>query len=121
MSWHDRAACKGKHSSIFFPDAGQGSGDAAKAVCATCEVRDACLAFALSTHQQYGIWGGLNPRERGIREDVEYRMLVCEGCGKRFRWPPTRGYEPPKYCGAVCRRAPRARGMAKTNAMRRAG
>ena len=36
----------------------------AKAVCAGCPVRDACLAYALDTRQEYGIWGGTDEDER---------------------------------------------------------
>jgi len=36
----------------------------AKAICARCPVRDSCLAYALDTRQEFGIWGGLNEDER---------------------------------------------------------
>ncbi|HEV2256553.1 MAG TPA: WhiB family transcriptional regulator [Streptosporangiaceae bacterium] len=36
----------------------------AKAICAGCQVRRDCLAFALRTHQVHGVWGGLSERER---------------------------------------------------------
>ena len=36
----------------------------AKTVCARCEVRSECLAFALATWQPYGVWGGTSPEER---------------------------------------------------------
>lgn len=32
--------------------------------CNRCPVRDACLEFALSTRQEYGIWGGMTARDR---------------------------------------------------------
>ena len=35
----------------------------AKAVCAECPARDACLGWALE-HSEYGIWGGLTEDER---------------------------------------------------------
>lgn len=37
---------------------------AAKAVCAACPVRAACLAHALACDEPWGIWGGLTSRER---------------------------------------------------------
>lgn len=37
---------------------------AAKQVCAGCPVRAECLAWALATGEPYGVWGGLDPRER---------------------------------------------------------
>lgn len=36
----------------------------AKKVCASCPVRDQCLDLALTQHESYGIWGGLNETER---------------------------------------------------------
>jgi WhiB family redox-sensing transcriptional regulator len=36
----------------------------AKAVCAGCPVRPDCLAFALDTEQNDGVWGGLSETER---------------------------------------------------------
>lgn len=36
----------------------------AKAICAQCPVRAACLEFAIATNQPYGIWGGANASER---------------------------------------------------------
>jgi WhiB family redox-sensing transcriptional regulator len=53
---------------LFFPvsDSGKGLEQAAeaKAVCAGCEVRRACLAFAIRTRERHGIWGGMTERER---------------------------------------------------------
>jgi WhiB family redox-sensing transcriptional regulator len=37
---------------------------AAKAVCEDCAARAACLEFAVSTNQEYGIWGGMSEEER---------------------------------------------------------
>jgi WhiB family redox-sensing transcriptional regulator len=64
------AACKGAALNLFFgPDAefvaARKQREAeAKAICAGCSVRDACLAYALDTGQAYGIWGGVNEDER---------------------------------------------------------
>lgn len=38
----------------------------AKKVCGICPEREACLAWALSTDQSYGVWGGKTERERRI-------------------------------------------------------
>jgi WhiB family redox-sensing transcriptional regulator len=41
---------------------------AAQAICEDCAARAACLEFAVSTNQEYGIWGGTSEEERrGIR------------------------------------------------------
>ena len=51
---------------LFFPDLQRGGEhqSIAKSVCAACSVREECLEYALDTNQQWGIWGGLLPRER---------------------------------------------------------
>ena len=64
------AACKGAGPGLFFGPAAEFVSAttkreaAAKAICAGCPVRDACLAYALDTGQEYGIWGGLTEDER---------------------------------------------------------
>ncbi len=37
----------------------------AKAVCHTCPVLDLCLETALARREKGGVWGGLEPHERG--------------------------------------------------------
>ncbi|MHB1445198.1 MAG: WhiB family transcriptional regulator, partial [Acidimicrobiales bacterium] len=37
---------------------------ATKTVCAQCEVRVACLDYAMETRQEFGIWGGTDEDER---------------------------------------------------------
>lgn len=62
-SWRALAACKDSDTDIFYP--GQGASCApAKAICATCVSRAACLAFALDNCEMFGIWGGLSERQR---------------------------------------------------------
>jgi WhiB family redox-sensing transcriptional regulator len=66
--WRSRAACRGEDPELFFPIGTTGPAVAqiakAKQVCAQCPVREACLDFALSSGQRYGIWGGLTEDER---------------------------------------------------------
>lgn len=38
----------------------------AKAICATCLVRSACLDYAVTIGEPHGIWGGLNENERRL-------------------------------------------------------
>lgn len=61
--WRQDAACRDLDTAIFFPES-DGGVEAAKAVCATCPVREACLEFALVTRQDDGVWGGLDENER---------------------------------------------------------
>lgn len=66
--WRRHAACRGEDPELFFPVGSPGPVleqiAAAKALCAKCPVRAACLRFALETGQGYGIWGGLTEDER---------------------------------------------------------
>jgi WhiB family redox-sensing transcriptional regulator len=66
--WRDHASCKFTSPELFFPVGGTGVATdvirAAKAVCQTCEVRKACLNYALETNQENGIWGGTTEDER---------------------------------------------------------
>lgn len=74
--WRERAACREMDVSAFYPaqdEARTGSGqwagprqrdDDPRPVCAGCPVRMQCLDFAIDNRERYGIWGGLNERER---------------------------------------------------------
>jgi WhiB family redox-sensing transcriptional regulator len=62
-AWRERASCRDLDTAVFFPETEQEVA-AAKAVCAGCPVRDACLEFALVTRQDDGVWGGLSEDER---------------------------------------------------------
>lgn len=61
--WRSRAACRDVDTAVFFPET-ESEVAAAKAVCASCPVREACLDFALVTRQDDGVWGGLDENER---------------------------------------------------------
>ena len=61
--WMRRSACRGRDIAEFFPEPG-GDADAARAICATCPVRDECLAFAVADRATQGIWGGTDETER---------------------------------------------------------
>lgn len=63
------AACRTADPDLFFTPAAEFMAayearvTKAKAVCAECPARDACLNWALE-HSEYGIWGGLTEDER---------------------------------------------------------
>jgi WhiB family transcriptional regulator, redox-sensing transcriptional regulator len=67
-NWRTLAACLSGDPDLFFPVSSAGRSleqvAEAKAVCACCLVRRRCLAFALRTRQEHGVWGGLTPEER---------------------------------------------------------
>ena len=66
--WRDHAACADEATAQFFPlgtsPSAQQITAQAKAVCATCPVRRRCLEFAITTNQEYGVWGGADEDER---------------------------------------------------------
>ena len=70
VSWRELAACRTADPELFFPIGKTGPAieeiQRAKAVCASCPVRERCLTFALDTHQNFGIWGGLDDEERRL-------------------------------------------------------
>ena len=65
---------------LFFPIGKAGRAvteiQRAKAVCAVCPVQAECLAFALETHQAYGIWGGYDEDERRRQRRQQQRRLT---------------------------------------------
>lgn len=63
--WHREGACRGSDSRLWFPTQGDhGAAGRAKRICGGCQVRQLCLAHALKTPEEFGIWGGMSPRER---------------------------------------------------------
>ena len=66
--WRYRAACRDSDPNLFFPVGSTGTAleeiQAAKALCRTCPVQAECLAFALETNQEAGVWGGASEEER---------------------------------------------------------
>ena len=70
--WQLSAACRGLASASFFhPDGERGASrvrreQAAKAICATCPVRQDCLDWALKVGEPYGVWGGKTSEERAL-------------------------------------------------------
>ena len=61
--WTRAAACRGLDPEMFYADRG-GSVTEAKAICARCPVREACLEYALAAGEKWGVWGGLSERQR---------------------------------------------------------
>ena len=61
--WQDQANCLGVDPDLFFPERGASTREA-KEVCRGCVVREACLEYALTNGEKFGIWGGMSERER---------------------------------------------------------
>ena len=72
MPWQARAACRGCDTRLWFPtdaEEGRGAGtwatvQSAIAVCETCPVVDACLDYAITNRETFGVWGAKSPRDR---------------------------------------------------------
>ena len=83
--WRSHAACRREDPELFFPIGSAGPAlaqiVAAKAICARCPVRKACLRFALGTGQDYGIWGGLTENERRSLRRNERAAAVRPAAG----------------------------------------
>ena len=63
VDWFADAVCRGESTDVFFP-VSEAHADAAKQICASCPVREACLEFAVEARPADGVWGGLTPIER---------------------------------------------------------
>jgi WhiB family redox-sensing transcriptional regulator len=69
QAWLDQAACRDRDPEQFFPEPGEQTKTAeAKAICASCQVRDHCLDLAVKAadglDQDHGVFGGTLPAER---------------------------------------------------------
>jgi hypothetical protein len=62
-AWRTRGVCQTVDPETFFP-APTDPPDAAIALCGTCPVQGACLAWALDAGDCHGVWGGTTARER---------------------------------------------------------
>jgi WhiB family redox-sensing transcriptional regulator len=63
-NWRRQALCAGHPDrGAWFAEDAQAA-RRAMAVCRACPVRSECLAFAIGTRQNEGIWGGATPSER---------------------------------------------------------
>ncbi|MFG2670819.1 WhiB family transcriptional regulator [Streptomyces sp. NPDC048445] len=88
--WRKKAACDATTTDLFFPVgegplAQQQTADA-KRICHTCPVMDACLRWALNEHQDVGVWGGLDERQR---RRIHKRRPVGAAPAKPPRTPET--------------------------------
>jgi hypothetical protein len=62
-AWRTRGVCQSVDPETFFPAPSEPA-DGAVALCRTCDVQGACLAWALEVGDCHGVWGATTPRER---------------------------------------------------------
>jgi len=68
-NWASKAACKNESSENFFCDSQNKTElllkeSIAKNICRKCPVAAECLMHAISSNEEYGIWGSFARRER---------------------------------------------------------
>lgn len=70
LTWRQDAECRDLDPNLFFPVGVTGAAvdqiAAAKGICAGCPVRSECLEFAITTNQEFGVWGGTSEDERRV-------------------------------------------------------
>jgi WhiB family redox-sensing transcriptional regulator len=62
-AWQEQALCAQTGADFFFPEPGSSVREA-KRICGMCEMRSACLEYALNNDERFGVWGGLSEKER---------------------------------------------------------
>ena len=61
--WMDRAACSGT-THLFFPEGSGPPPNEARLICEGCAVTRECLGHAILAGENWGVWGGMGPRQR---------------------------------------------------------
>jgi WhiB family redox-sensing transcriptional regulator len=93
--WYDDAPCV-EHTAVFYPGSGkQPVPPPWDRFCADCPVWSECLATALLTREQFGVWGGLQERERDrlsrrLTRGAVTWVQVCDG----DMWGPAESVTP---------------------------
>jgi len=73
----DLAACRGLDPDLFYAESGTAIMKA-KSLCATCDVREQCLEWAIR-REEFGVWGGTTARERAAMRRERGMRLVPAG------------------------------------------
>jgi len=83
MDWRHDALCRDEDPELFFPIGTTGPAavqvDEAKTVCRRCAVVEDCLAWAIETGQDAGVWGGTSEDERRALARRGARARVTTG------------------------------------------
>ena len=85
LDWRDEATCRDLDPELFFPVGVTGMAveqiEAAKSFCRVCPSQGQCLEFAITTNQEYGVWGATTEDERRVlrrqwRAEVRRRRVA---------------------------------------------
>ena len=79
VNWRKQALCAGHPDRGAWFAEDSASSKRAQAVCRACPVREECLAFAVSTRQRDGIWGGMTPYQRRRLRKTQSSTLEIVG------------------------------------------
>lgn len=81
--WMDQASCQYVDPELFYQDDGQLSqrkAEAAVKVCRHCPVIKECLQWAFRVDDQFGVLGGMTPRDRRrLKEKMRWQRLQRTG------------------------------------------
>ncbi len=81
--WSVHALCTASDPEIFFPPSDSPATQAPQ-ICAQCPVRGSCLSYAVAADEPFGIWGGLNARERRhLRRQLQRRNTAAAAAARR--------------------------------------
>jgi WhiB family redox-sensing transcriptional regulator len=70
----EEAACHGLDPELFYAESGSAI-VRAKSFCASCDVRERCLEWAIR-REEFGVWGGTTARERAaLRRERGLRLV----------------------------------------------
>lgn len=61
---------------LFFPEKG-GTTRPAKEICRRCDLQAACLEWALTNDERFGVWGGTSEYERQKVRSARQRAAVA--------------------------------------------
>jgi WhiB family transcriptional regulator, redox-sensing transcriptional regulator len=95
--WWSGAACLTADPELFFPLSLSGPASeqvaSAKAICACCQIRQACLGYALEGGSVEGIWGGTTEAERQLLRrrgrEARARLAKDEAASPALAQPAT--------------------------------
>jgi WhiB family redox-sensing transcriptional regulator len=82
IAWQKQALCAQTGADFFFPEPGSSVREA-KRICGLCEIRSACLEYALIHDERFGVWGGLSEKERMQLRRVEDGRAVLGAVQRR--------------------------------------